>query len=207
MGLGKLLSFIRGTRNSAKLSDVKLDPGGGPNVTAEHFSAPGDDSYPLAGDYVVNVSIQRSGGSAVVGYLDPKNDQKAATGEKRIYARKADGSSVVELWLKNDGTAVLENANGKITLAANGGITLDGPNITINASSKFTVNSPVSEFSDAVNVLGLFSAANYSGLSGGSMTTNVNLETTQDVVANGISLNSHVHGGVQAGGSNTAGPQ
>ena len=28
-----------------------------------------------------------------------------------------------------------------------------------------------------------------------------------DVTANGISLNSHVHGGVQAGGSDTSGPK
>lgn len=207
MGLGKLLSFIRGLRNGAKISDVKVDPGGGPNVTAEHFSAPGDDGHPLPGDYVVGVSIQRSGGSAVVGYLDPKNDQKAAAGEKRIYARDSGGASIVELWLKNDGTAVLENASGSVTLAANGDITLDGPNVTINASSKFTVNSPVSEFSAVVNVLGLLSAANFSGLSGSAMTTNVNLETTADVTAGGISLNSHVHSGVQTGGSNTAGPQ
>lgn len=207
MGLGKLLAFIRGERNSAKLSDVKFDPGGGPNVTAEHFSAPGDDAHPLPGDYVVGVSIQRSGGSAVVGYLDPKNDQKAAAGDKRIYARNSAGASIVELWLKNDGSAILSNANGSITLAANGSITLDGPNVTINASSKFTVNTPVSEFSDIVNVLGLLSAENYSGLGGSAMTTNVNLETSADVTASGISLNYHVHGGVQSGGSNTAGPQ
>lgn len=122
MGLGKLLSFIRGDRNSAKVSDVKLNPGGGPNVTAEHFSAPGDDAHPLPGDYVVGVPIQRSGGSAVVGYLDPKNDQKAAAGDKRIYARNSAGASIVELWLKNDGTAVLENAKGSVVLKLTGEI-------------------------------------------------------------------------------------
>lgn len=141
MGLGKLLSFVRGLRNGAKISDVKLDPGGGPNVTAEHFSAPGDDAHPLVGDYVINVIIQRSGGSAVVGYLDPKNEQKAAPGEKRIYARDSGGASIVELWLKNDGTAVLENNNGSVILAANGNITINGADITINGES-ITVNGP-----------------------------------------------------------------
>lgn len=130
MGLGKLLSFIRGIRNDAKLSDVKLDPGGGPNVTAEHFSAPGDDAHPLAGDYVVNVSIQRSGGSAVVGYLDPKNDQKAAAGEKRIYARDSGGASIVELWLKNTGEATLVNSNGYLTLKPDGEIEANRAHIT-----------------------------------------------------------------------------
>ncbi len=141
MGLGKLLSFIRTLKNGAKLSDVKFDPGGGPNVTAEHFSAPGDDSHPLPGDYVIGVSIQRSGGSAVVGYLDPKNGQKAAAGDKRIYARNSAGAGIVELWLKNDGTAALENASGSVTLSPNGDITVDGAAITINGDS-ITVNGP-----------------------------------------------------------------
>lgn len=130
MGLGKILSFIRSIRNGAKISDVKLDPGGGPNVTAEHFSAPGDDSFPLPGDYVVTVAIQRSGGAAVVGYLDPKNDQKTAAGEKRIYARGGNGASIVELWLKNTGEAALVNASGYLTLKANGEIEANGARIT-----------------------------------------------------------------------------
>jgi hypothetical protein len=130
MGLGKLLSFVRRIRNSANLSDVKVNPGGGPNVTAEHFSAPGDDAHPLVGDYVVIVPLQRSGGSAVVGYLDPKNDQKAALGEKRIYARNSAGVSVVELWLKNTGEATLVNDNGYATLLPNGEVLSNGARIT-----------------------------------------------------------------------------
>lgn len=130
MGLGKVLSFIRGTRNGAKLSDVKLDPGGGPNVTGEHFSAPGDDAYPLPGDYIITVDIQRSGGAAVVGYLDPKNDQKATAGEKRIYARSGDGASIVELWLKNTGEATLVNNSGYMTLKPSGEVEINGARIT-----------------------------------------------------------------------------
>ncbi len=198
MGLGKLLSFIRGTRNSAKLSDVKLDPGGGPNVTAEHFSAPGDDSYPLAGDYVVNVSIQRSGGSAVVGYLDPKNDQKAAAGEKRIYARKADGSSVVDLWLKNDGTAVLENANGKITLAADGSIKGENSNgdIELASNGNITLNgAAITITGDSITLTGATDINGATISTGGEVTT-----------AGGVDLDTHVHGGVTPGGGTTSGP-
>ena len=53
--VAKLLSFVRLTRNNAKVSDVKIDPGGGPNITVEHFAAPGDDSFPLKTDYVVKI--------------------------------------------------------------------------------------------------------------------------------------------------------
>lgn len=135
MGLGKLLSFVRGTKNDAKISEVKLNPGGGPNVTAEHFSAPGDDAHPLPGDYVAQIKIQRSGGAAVVGYLDPKSDQKAQAGDKRTYARDTDGNSVAELWLKNDGAIVLENANGSVSIAADGSITVNCTVATVNAAS------------------------------------------------------------------------
>lgn len=182
MGLGKLLSFIRGTRNGAKLSDVKLDPGGGPNVTSEHFSAPGDDAHPLPGDYVIHVAIQRSGGSAVVGYLDPKNDQKAAAGDKRIYARDGDGASIVELWLKNDGTAVLENANATVTMSPNGDIAVDGAAITITGDS-ITVNGPTT-------------------INGATIS-----EAGEITTAGGIDLDTHVHGGVTPGTGTTATPQ
>jgi hypothetical protein len=154
VGLGKLLSFIRGTRNDAKISDVKLDPGGGSNVTSEHFSAPGDDAHPLPGDYVVHVTVQRSGGSAVVGYLDPKNDQKAGAGEKRIYARDEDGVSIVELWLKNTGEATLANSNGYLTLNSDGEIEANGARITpdgdvITATGVSLNNHPHSQGSDS----------------------------------------------------------
>lgn len=126
MGLNRLLAFTKTLRNGAKVSDVKVDSGGGPNVTAEHFSSPGDDSQPLTSDYVITVPTQKSGGMAAVGYLDPKSDQKANAGDKRIYSRNATGVAMVELWLKNDGSAVLTNALGSIQLLANGSIDLNG---------------------------------------------------------------------------------
>jgi phage baseplate assembly protein gpV len=182
VGLGKLLSFIRGMRNGANLYDVKLDPGGGPNVTSEHFAPPGDDAHPLPGDYVVHVAIQRSGGSAVVGYLDPKNDQKAAAGDKRIYARDGDGASIVELWLKNDGTAVLENENGVVTLAANGDISVEGRAISITGDS-ISITGPTD-------------------INGATIS-----ESGEVTTAGGIDLDTHVHGGVTSGTSTTGVPQ
>ena len=54
---------------------------------------------------------------------------------------------------------------------------------------------------------GTIAAGNYTGLAGGAMTASVNIETTSDVVASGISLNNHVHSGVEPGGGTTGGPQ
>lgn len=142
--MATVLSFLRVIRNDAKASDVKIDPGGGPNITAEHFSSAGDDSHPLPGDFAVTNDVQRSGGEVIVGYLDPLNDQKANPGDKRIYARDANtGAMIVELWLKNDGSTVLSNANGSLTLQANGDFLINGVTIDTNGniSTSGTVNA------------------------------------------------------------------
>ncbi|MGR3435270.1 MAG: phage baseplate assembly protein V [Shimia sp.] len=44
-------------------------------------------------------------------------------------------------------------------------------------------------------------------LQGGNMTINGTLVVTGDVIAGGISLKTHTHGGVLPGGSHTGGPQ
>lgn len=117
----KVLSFIRTLRNGAKVSDVKVNSGGDLNITSEHFSDPGDDSFPLTTDYALATDIPRSGGEAIAGYLDPLNTPKAEKGEKRIYARDpADGSVIVEIWLKNDGEALIMNDSGSFVLKPDG---------------------------------------------------------------------------------------
>lgn len=121
--IGRLLSFTRVVKDSVKLSDVKLDPDGGSNITGEHYADPGDDSFPLSADYVAAMAVRRNGGSVVVGYADSVNDPKAAEGEKRIYGRDpATGLSVNEIWLKADGAVLIANANGSFELMANGSI-------------------------------------------------------------------------------------
>jgi len=127
--ISKFLAFYRQTKNGVKYSLSKVDPGGGANLSAEHFSSAGDDSYPLENDYVLLVKIPRTGGVGAVGYIDPNNQQKSNKGEKRIYARNLSGVEVVEVWLKNDGSALISNGTGGITLLANGTINLNGATI------------------------------------------------------------------------------
>ena len=126
--VAKILSFTRVVRNGANISDVKVDPGGGPNITSEHFAPAGDDAYPLTTDYALTSPAAGSGRESVVGYVDPLNTPKALEGDKRIYARDKDtGAVVVELWQKNDGTATLFNDNGVVTLFPDGTITIISP--------------------------------------------------------------------------------
>ena len=128
----KLLSFTRAERNGAKLSDVKVNPGGGANITGEHFADPGDDSHPLNIDYAAAIPIRRSGGAVVVGYADPVNEPKAAAGEKRIYGRDPSTGAVVnEVWLKSDSSVIISNALGAIELKADGTVDINGAIIDI----------------------------------------------------------------------------
>ena len=208
--IGKILSFIRTVTNNANSSNVKINTGGGYNLTCEHYADAGDDSFPLQSDYVATIVIPRSGSHSAIGYLDPKNERKANVGDKRIYARDSNGDTIAEVWLKNDGTIITSNSNGNIELKPdgtitntnaggstelkpNGDYTINGTNVIINASTKFTVNSPESEFSAIVNSLGKFSALLFGGLGTNPMTTNVNLETSADVKAGSISLLNHTH--------------
>ena len=122
MGLiSKVLSYARiADRFGAKVSDVKHDPGGGANETGEHFQAANQDAVPLPGDYLLTVSVQRTGGEVVVGFIDPKQEQTAGPGEYRAYARDADGVQVVQLHLKKDGTAALSNAEATVEMEPSG---------------------------------------------------------------------------------------
>ena len=156
MGLiSKILSFTRDNRG-AHVSDVKIDNGGNHNVTAEHFSSAGDDSFPLKTDYVLSSHTKKSGGQAAHGYLDPLNEPKATEGEKRIYARDKDtGLVVVESWLKNDGSAKTFNAAGYFELLANGTVNINGvtiaPDGTITTPTAIIAPSVVADGKELTN--------------------------------------------------------
>lgn len=140
--LGRLLSFLRTTRKDLPISDVKFDAGGGYNLTSEHFAPAGDDAHPLPSDFVAFLPIMATGRGVVVGYADPAAQQLAEPGEKRIYARDGDGVDVVHLWLKADGSAVLDNSVGSVTLGADGSIAGANGNgsFELEAAGNFVVN-------------------------------------------------------------------
>ncbi len=153
--VAKILSFIRSAVNGAKVTDVKTDTGGGANITAQHFADAGDDAFPLVTDYALTMDVSGSGKEAVTGYLDPINTPKATAGDKRIYARDAStGLVVVEVWLKSDSSAIINNKNGIITLQADGEINANGARITpdgdvITASGVSLDNHPHNQGNDS----------------------------------------------------------
>jgi hypothetical protein len=106
--------------------DVVCDPGGGANLTAPHCANPGDDSSPLPGDFAQLGESSGTGAESAVGYCDTRNAGKAKPGEKRIYARNASGSVVVDLYLKGDGSLVIDNGSGKVELQSSGAVVING---------------------------------------------------------------------------------
>ena len=121
--IANLLSFIRTVRNGAQVTDVKVDPGGGPNITGENFQGAGEDAYPLKTDYPYISDDSGTGRESVLGYVDPVNTPTSQEGEKRIYARDpSNGAVIVEVWLRNDGTAIVFNDKGSVTLSPDGSV-------------------------------------------------------------------------------------
>lgn len=136
MGLMAILNnFTRIFKDGVNYVDATIDPGGIPLKTSENFSAAGDDSHPLPGDFVAALEVQRSGGAIVVGYNDPKNAGVTKPGGKRIYSRNEDGEIQGELWLKNDSTNILSNGIVSLTQTA------EGTQIVTNGAGTFTLEA------------------------------------------------------------------
>ncbi|MBT56161.1 MAG: hypothetical protein CMF72_22520 [Mameliella sp.] len=185
MGLiAKVLSYTRiADRFGAKVSDVKHDPGGGANETGEHFQAANQDAVPLPGDYLLTVSVQRTGGEVVVGFIDPKQEQTAQPGEYRAYARDADGAQVVQIHLKQDGTAVINNAEATVEMKPSGEVS------TQNASGFYKLLA-----SGVVDINGFTINTDGSAESPVSVTAPT-VDGTSSVQAAGKELVDHTHAG------------
>ena len=138
MGLIALVkSFTRVVVDGVRSSDVKVDPGGGANITGKHFADAGDDSHPLDTDYALLVKNRQSGGYSPVGYAEPINDPVSGPGEERKYGRDpSTGLAVNQVWLKSDGSVIISNALGAIELKADGSVDINGA--VISAAGEVT---------------------------------------------------------------------
>lgn len=126
MALAAVLDIEREIEDGVPVVNIKCD-GSATNETADHFNPPGEDSLPLPGDVAALTEGAGSGGAAVAGYLDPKNEGKAEPGEKRLYARDASGAVVCEIWLKGASSIRFErSAGGYIELKDDGKVEFNG---------------------------------------------------------------------------------
>ncbi len=133
MGLiGIVRKFARLAKGGKSFAQVTVDQGAGQNQDMNHFSDPGDDSQPLPTDLVAASDNMASNGLSAVGYIDEKNPGIAKLGEKRIYSRDSDANVMASFYLKDDGTIIMANENGVLTLNAAGDLDFTGGTFTIN---------------------------------------------------------------------------
>lgn len=147
---------------------ARFDVGGGEELTARQFLAAGEDSQPLPTDRVALLRIPGAKRMIAVGYWDMNlGDGLALAGERRLYARDANGEPVCQLWLRNDGSVLIDNemvafelkpdgsaslANdpGSLALAPDGTFTINGAEIAPDG----TISSPVAVVAPSVEAAG-----------------------------------------------------
>lgn len=99
------------------------------------------------------------------------------------------------------GVSVGSNA-GKLTLQNLAGtvfVALSNTEVTIKSTTKVTIDTPLTEITGQL-IAGTNTAGNQTA------SFNGNITTTGNVIAGTVSLRTHTHSGVQAGGGNTAIP-
>lgn len=167
--IGVVLSWAAG-----KISGlVKHDPGGGALVQSTLYGDSGVDAPPMASDGVYVGTTQSNKKTAVLGSVDAKNASTAKQGERRTYARDDSGAPVVTHFLKQDGEASTANANGSITLQADGATVITnagGGSITLLANGDIMATNGTSLLSLLAGAVLLTDGAGGSiGLSGGAL--------------------------------------
>lgn len=122
------------TDDGLPLVEITVDAGGGELLTLEHFADGGEDSLPLPGDVVAISDSTGAGALRASGYVDTKNAGEALGGEKRIYGRVPDGSSIAG-FVRIHGDGVIEIKGlaagesykiGKVLIDKDGNITTPG---------------------------------------------------------------------------------
>lgn len=142
--IATVLDAIRTQHGAAEVLSVTFDRGAN-ILTGDSFGPCGDDSPPLPTDLALTHDGPRAGSANVGGYADPLNEGEAAGGEKRIYARDADGAIVGTVWLKGDGDIEIESIHGSfIKIGSQGIVDVKGPGgsiITLNAFGAIEVTN------------------------------------------------------------------
>jgi hypothetical protein len=191
-------------REGARLTDVKVNPGGGDNHTCEHFADAGDDAYPIPTDYTVIVENPRTGGRVSVGYVDPINTPKATLAEKRIYGRTTAGLAINEVWLKSNGDIVINNDVATVTLFINGNIVAENDTATITAFNNGDIRMENDVVAANMYNTGEVDLTNGSGtlnlapngtfdINGVTIDASGNMIVPTSLILNGRELNLHQH--------------
>lgn len=147
---------------------------------------------PQVGDIGVATFAQRdcTGVNNIRGKAPPRSFRFLSCSDGYYHGGFLNGAPIRYLELNDSGIVI--HAPDKITIEA--------PDVEINATS-FKVNAAQTEIISGSNVItGPIQVT-------GGMTGGAGMTMTGDITADGISLVSHIHGGVQSGGSKTSTPE
>lgn len=93
-------------------------------------------------------------------------------------------------------TQYIQFNSAGITILSPTKVTISAPSVQVDASTVFRVNSPAIQLNGPITQVSGSGNAQFAG----------NITTPGDVTANGTSVHTHVHGGVQTGGGTTGAP-
>lgn len=97
--------------------------------------------------------------------------------------------------------------DGEAILTAPLSVTVNTATADINADSVCNINAPIANVNGVLNVSGALNVVGGISGGGGATMTGGITNTGGSITSNGINLETHTHGGVQRGGSDTDGPQ
>lgn len=84
-------------------------------VTADHYSAVGEEEQPLPGDYAFLVEDDGAGSWVAIRFFDPKWVRRAGPGEIVRYSRDSSGEPKAIWHLKADGTIDLNGGKAQVS--------------------------------------------------------------------------------------------
>ena len=95
----------------------------------------------------------------------------------------------------------LDPVSGEITLECPHKVTVNSPQVEISAAESVTLNTPLVTVAGRIRQTGTMSTGGSSEFHGGFTNTG------GQISSNGITLETHTHGGVDTGSGSTSGPQ
>ena len=177
---------VRVSHGSDKMRSLQVEMTGNEiRDKLEHFEPYGFSSEPYAD----------GGTDALLGFFDDTRAHGAviavADRRYRITSMKTGEVAIFDdlgrqVYLKRDGILV-EGADSPVTVHTSASVTIDAPTTTITGE--------------------LIVQGHITGKAGLAVSGGEGAAVAGDVTADGISLKTHVHGGVQSGGSTTSTPQ
>lgn len=118
--------FARQEQNGNYERVVQVNLGGGDNRDSFFMQPSGDDAPPLNEDYAVTLPLCRNGVFVTIATSDVTSEGVAQRGEKRIYGRTENGTTVNQVHLQQDGTVLVSNDAGSLTLTPTGDVQITG---------------------------------------------------------------------------------